>query len=442
MNEVLIKGGQLLLSLSILILLHEFGHFVAARIFKVRVEKFYLFFNPWFSLFKFQHGETEYGLGWLPLGGYVKISGMIDESMDKEQLKLPPQPWEFRTKPAWQRLIIMLGGIIMNVLLGIFIYWMILFFSGEEFFPVKNMKYGLSADSIGREIGFKDGDQLIAIDGKPIDNFNKAPGTIIIDMASQVTVNRDGQRVDIPISQDQIRKIIDSKSAGDFISVRFPFMVDEVEPGTAAKELNLQPKDIVVAVNGEPAMYYNEVREKLQANAGSAVSITVLRDHKLITGSATLSSDGMLGVKVVTPDKFITSKKIHYGFFTALPAGINKAWQTLVSYVKQFALIFSPQVQGYKHVGGFISIANAFDATWDWGAFWAFTGFLSLALAFMNLLPIPALDGGHVLFTLIEIVTRRKPNEKFLEYAQVVGMVILLALIAYANGNDILHLFR
>src|SRR6185369_16508590 len=216
MNEVLIKGGQLLLALSILILLHEFGHFLAAKIFKVRVEKFFLFFNPGFSIFKFRKGETEYGLGWLPLGGYVKISGMIDESMDKEQLKLPPQPWEFRTKPAWQRLIIMLGGIIMNVLLGIFIYWMILFFSGEEYFPVQNLKYGIATDSIGRSMGFQDGDRVISVDGKPIENFNKLTASIVIDMAKSVTVERDGKRIEIPVTQQDLKKIIDSKSAGDF----------------------------------------------------------------------------------------------------------------------------------------------------------------------------------------------------------------------------------
>ncbi len=442
MNEVLIKGGQLLLSLSILILLHEMGHFIAARMFKVRVEKFYLFFNPWFTLFKIRRGETEYGLGWLPLGGYVKISGMIDESMDKDQMKLPPQPWEFRTKPAWQRLIIMLGGIIMNVLLGIFIYWMILYASGEQYFPTQNLKYGISTNDVGREIGFRDGDQIVSVDGSSIENFNKIPAAIIIDMAKNVTVLRDGNEVNIPIDDADLKKVIDSRSGTDFISIRFPFMVNEVMPGSTAKDLKLQQHDIVIAVNNEPAMYYQEVREKLQKYKGQDVSITVWRDHHAFTSTTKLASDGLLGVKIVPPDKFITTKEIKYSLLSSFPAGLNKAWQTLSGYVKQFALIFSPTVQGYKHVGGFISIANAFDPTWDWGAFWAFTGFLSIALAFMNLLPIPALDGGHVLFTLVEMLTRRKPSEKFLEYAQVAGMMILLALIVYANGNDILHLFR
>lgn len=442
MNEVLIKGGQLLLSLSILILLHELGHFIAARMFNVRVEKFYLFFNPWFSLFKIERGDTEYGLGWLPLGGYVKISGMIDESMDKEQLKLPPQPWEFRTRPAWQRLIIMLGGIIMNVLLGIFIYWMILLANGEQYFPAQNLKYGISTNEVGREIGFRDGDQVLRVNDKPVESFNKLPASIIIDMATSVTVLRDGKEVTIPIAETDLKKVIDSRTGGDFISIRFPFMVNEVMPGSTAKDMQLQPKDIVIAVNGKPVMYYQEVREQLQQYKGEAITVVVWRSGQTVSSSARLAGDGLLGVKIVPPDKFIATKEIRYNLITALPAGINKAWNTLTGYVKQFALIFSPTVQGYKHVGGFISIANAFDPTWNWGAFWAFTGFLSIALAFMNLLPIPALDGGHVLFTLVEMLTRRKPNEKFLEYAQVAGMVILLALIVYANGNDLLHLFR
>jgi regulator of sigma E protease len=330
----------------------------------------------------------------------------------------------------------------MNVLLGILIYWMILFFSGEKYFPTQNLKYGIATDSIEREMGFRDGDQILAVDGVPVENFNKVPATIIINMASRVTVERDGEKTEVEISEADIKKVIDSRSAAAFISARFPFMVNEVMPGSTAKELGLQKHDVVTAINGRPVMYYHEVKEELQRVKGEEINLTVLREGKLTTGKATLASDGLLGVKVVLPDQFIPSKEIRYSLFSALPAGIHRAWQTIENYVKQFALIFSPEVQGYKHVGGFISIANAFDPTWDWGAFWSFTGFLSLALAFMNLLPIPALDGGHVMFTLVEMVTRRKPSEKFLEFAQIVGMVILLALIVYANGNDIVHIFR
>lgn len=439
--DILIKAGQLFLSLSILILLHEFGHYIAARMFKTRVEKFYLFFNPWFEIFKFKKGETEYGLGWLPLGGYVKIAGMIDESMDKEAMKLPPQPYEFRSKPAWQRLIIMLGGIIMNVLLGIFIYWMLLFFAGEEYIPTKNLSYGIAVDSIGREMGFQNGDQIIAVDGKPVENFNKIAATIIIDMAKVVTVQRNGETVQVPIDELMIKKVIDSKSV-NFISARMPFVIKAFSPNSVAKTAGLEPEDQVIAINNQPAFFYDEVRNQLTENREKEIAISVLRNKDTVTKSITLSADGLLGVQVAPGTDFMKTEVVKYSFFGALPAGINKAWETLANYVKQFALIFSSKVQGYKHVGGFISIANAFEPTWNWLSFWSFTGFLSIALAFMNLLPIPALDGGHVVFTLYEMITRRKPNEKFLEYAQVAGMVILLTLLVYANGNDIVGLFR
>ncbi len=439
--DILIKAGQLFLSLSILILLHEFGHYIAARMFKTRVEKFYLFFNPWFEIFKFKKGETEYGLGWLPLGGYVKIAGMIDESMDKEAMKLPPQPYEFRSKPAWQRLIIMLGGIIMNVLLGIFIYWMLLFFAGEEYIPTKNLSYGIAVDSIGREMGFQNGDQIIAVDGRPVENFNKIAATIIIDMAKVVTVQRNGETVQVPIDELMIKKVIDSKSV-NFISARMPFVIKAFSPNSVAKTAGLEPEDQVIAINNQPAFFYDEVRNQLTENREKEIAISVLRNKDTVTKSMTLSADGLLGVQVAPGTDFMKTEVVKYSFFGALPAGINKAWETLANYVKQFALIFSSKVQGYKHVGGFISIANAFEPTWNWLSFWSFTGFLSIALAFMNLLPIPALDGGHVVFTLYEMITRRKPNEKFLEYAQVAGMVILLTLLVYANGNDIVGLFR
>lgn len=439
--DILIKAGQLFLSLSILILLHELGHFMAARFFKTRVEKFYLFFNPWFEIFKFKKGETEYGLGWLPLGGYVKIAGMIDESMDKEAMKLPPQPYEFRSKPAWQRLIIMLGGIIMNVLLGIFIYWMLLFFAGEEYIPTSNLKYGIAVDSIGWEMGFQNGDKIVAVDGKPVENFNRVTATIIIDMAKEVTVDRNGEIVTVPIDQSMIKKAIDNKSV-DFISARMPFVIKAFSANSAAKSAGLEINDEVLAVNNQPARYYDEVRSQLMANKGKEIELTLLRSNDTLSKKMAISDDGMIGVQVAPGSEFMETKVIKYSFFGALPAGINKAWETLTNYVKQFALIFSSKVQGYKHVGGFISIANAFDPTWNWLAFWSFTGFLSIALAFMNLLPIPALDGGHVIFTLYEMVTRRKPNEKFLEYAQVAGMIILLTLMVYANGNDIVGLFR
>ena len=291
--DILIKAGQLFLSLSILILLHEFGHYIAARMFKTRVEKFYLFFNPWFEIFKFKKGETEYGLGWLPLGGYVKIAGMIDESMDKEAMKLPPQPYEFRSKPAWQRLIIMLGGIIMNVLLGIFIYWMLLFFAGEEYIPTKNLSYGIAVDSIGREMGFQNGDQIIAVDGRPVENFNKIAATIIIDMAKVVTVQRNGETVQVPIDELMIKKVIDSKSV-NFISARMPFVIKAFSPNSVAKTAGLEPEDQVIAINNQPAFFYDEVRNQLTENREKEIAISVLRNKDTVTKSMTLSADGLL----------------------------------------------------------------------------------------------------------------------------------------------------
>ncbi|MEO6169007.1 MAG: RIP metalloprotease RseP, partial [Chitinophagales bacterium] len=402
--DILIKAGQLFLSLSILILLHELGHFMAARFFKTRVEKFYLFFNPWFEIFKFKKGETEYGLGWLPLGGYVKIAGMIDESMDKEAMKLPPQPYEFRSKPAWQRLIIMLGGIIMNVLLGIFIYWMLLFYAGEEYIPTSNLKYGIAVDSIGWEMGFQDGDKIVAVDGKPVENFNRVTATIIIDMAKEVTVERNGEIVKVPIDELMIKKAIDNKSV-DFISARMPFVIKAFSANSAAKSAGLEVNDEMLAINNQPARYYDEVRSQLMSNKGKEVELALLRNNDTVLKKMAISEDGLIGVEVAPGSDFMETRVIKYSFFGALPAGVHKAWETLTNYVKQFGLIFSSKVQGYKHVGGFISIANAFDPTWNWLAFWSFTGFLSIALAFMNLLPIPALDGGHVIFTLYEMVT-------------------------------------
>ncbi len=336
----------------------------------------------------------------------------------------------------------MLGGVTVNIVLGIFIFWMLLYFNGEEYIPTAAITYGIDVDSVGSSIGLRDGDKIIAVDGKAEENFNKIPADISINMARSVTVIRDGKEVRIPVTGENIKTLIDSKSGGNFISVRFPFVVDEVTAGSAAKEMGLQSHDAVVAINGEPMVYNNDVREALSKNKDKEIAVSVLRNHQVVNAKGKIGSDGLLGVKLVQPDRFFSTRKVEYNLISAFPAGVNRAYQTLVNYVKQFALIFSPKVQGYKHLGGFITIGNAFDPHWDWITFWSFTGFLSLALAFMNLLPIPALDGGHVLFTLVEMVTRRKPSDKFLEYAQITGMIILFALLVFANGNDLLHLFK
>jgi len=438
---ILIKALQLILSLSILVIVHEFGHFIAARIFKTKVEKFYLFFDWGFSLLKFKKGETEYGIGWLPLGGYVKIAGMVDESMDKEQMKLPPQPWEFRSKPAWQRLIIMMGGIIMNVILGIFIYSMILFAWGEEYIPLTNMQNGVSVDSTAMRMGLQNGDKIIAVDGNQVEKITDVFSKIVFDDAKTIQVERAGEKIDITIAEGSLKEII-ATAKGDLINPRFAFYVDSLEPGSGADKAKLLRNDQIIAIDGISLPYYDLAKPYIVEHKGKSVSVTLLRQGDTIITPISISSEGALGVYPIAPEKLFGTKKFEYGFWASFPAGYNKTWTTLGNYVKQFKLIFSPEVQGYKQIGGFITMGKVMSPTWNWQSFWSFSAFLSIALAFMNFLPIPALDGGHVLFTLYEMVTRRKPSDKFLEYAQVVGMVFLLALMVFANGNDIIKLFR
>jgi len=439
--DILIRALQLILSLSILVLIHEWGHYIAAKMFKTRVEKFYLFFNPWFSLFKFQRGETEFGIGWLPLGGYVKISGMIDESMDKEQMKLPPQPWEFRSKPAWQRLIIMLGGIIMNVILGIVIYSMVLFSYGEKYVPLKNFPNGIACDSIALQLGLRDGDHIIRVGDKTPETIDEVAMGIVIDQAKTVEVDRNGNKITLPVSTEIVKKLIVNHN-GFFVSARIPYIIDSVASNSLAAKEGLQKNDHVIGVNGQLCLYMNDVRNELSKHKKSIISISIMRGTDSLQKMVWVDSIGRLSVYAKTEAQLFDVYEKHYGFFESFPEGFKTACEKIELYVKQFRIIFSGEYQGYKYLGGFISIAQGFSVQWDWLSFWSFTGFLSLVLAFMNLLPIPALDGGHVLFTLYEMITRRKPNEKFLEYAQMIGMVLLFALLAYANGNDIFrHLF-
>ena len=440
MTIVLIKAAQLILSLAILITLHELGHFIAARLFKTRVEKFYLFFNPWFSIFKFKRGETEYGLGWIPLGGYVKIAGMIDESLDKEQMKLPAQPFEFRSKPAWQRLIIMLGGIIVNVILGILIYSFVLLGYGEQYIPVNGLKYGIAVDSLGQEIGLRSGDKIISVDHKNVERFNQLPLAIVINQAKSIQVERDGKKQDVIVPKGVLEKMIAAKGA--FIDIRVPFVVDNMPDTSVALKAGMRKGDQVIAINESPVEFFDEGRTIIKQNPGKAVSIRALRGNDTVSFEMVVSKSGFIGVVPVQADKYLKVESINYNLISCWSAGAGKAWMTLVNYVKQFGLVFNSEAKGYKHIGGFISIGSAFSPTWDWFSFWSFTAFLSIVLAFMNLLPIPALDGGHVLFTLWEMITRRKPSIKFLEYAQIGGMIIILSLLLFANGNDILKLFR
>jgi regulator of sigma E protease len=436
--EIVTQVTQFILSLSILIVLHEMGHFIPAKLFKTKVEKFYLFFDPWFSLFKFKKGETEYGIGWLPLGGYVKISGMIDESMDKEQMKLPPQPWEFRSKPAWQRLIIMVGGVTVNVILGILIYAMVLFTWGEEYLPTKNATYGIATDSLGMQIGFRNGDKILSVNNKEVTNFNKVPLEIMLNKAVTVQVERNGEKLDIPITEDNLSEMIKKKST--LIAPRFPTIVDSLMKDYPAIKSGLQKGDKIISVNGKPTPFYNDVTEILRKSQYTVANIGVLRNNDTMAFRIPVTGEGAIGFYPKDPSKFFDLDTISYGFFASFPAGIHKAYETFDSYIKQMKVLFTVK-DAHKQVGGFLTIGKAYSTTWDWQRFWAFTAFLSIVLAIMNILPIPALDGGHVMFLLYEVITRRKPNEKIMEYAQYAGMILLLALLLYANGNDVARLF-
>lgn len=438
-----IKTLQFILSFSILVTLHELGHFFTARWFKCRVEKFYLFFNPWFSLWKKKVGDTEYGIGWVPFGGYVKISGMIDESMDKDQMKLPPQPYEFRSKPAWQRLIIMLGGIIVNLALGFLIYAMMLWHWGEEYVPTNKMTYGIAADSLAQSIGFKDGDKIKTIDGQYIDRFNKIPLSVLLNTVSKIEVDRSGTPVTISIPKDYAGKLIKYKDIS-FISLRVPFTnIDSIASDTsAAYKAGLRVGDKVVAINDTAVTYFNEFRQHIVKNVGKNISLTVLRGADTSRLQLKVPATGAIGIYNGDVEKYFDVKKINYTFLESIPAGFKKSGETLVSYWLQLKLIFSGQVNTNESLGSVISIGKMFPDAWDWQSFWGITAFFSLVLALMNILPIPGLDGGHALFTLVEMISGRKPSDKFMEIAQMIGMVLLLGLMAYALGLDVWRIFK
>jgi regulator of sigma E protease len=438
--EILIKASQLILSLSILIILHELGHFVPAKLFKTKVEKFYLFFDWKFSLWKHKRGETEYGIGWIPLGGYVKIAGMIDESMDKEQMKLPPQPWEFRSKPAWQRLIIMIGGVTVNVLLAIAIYIGILFYYGEEILPTANLTYGVSCDSLALEMGLKNGDKIVSVDGKEVESFKKVSMEIIMNEARTVQVMRDGKLENIVVPAGFIAKLV--KQPNDFIQPRFPFVIEEFGEASPAKAAGILTGDKLIGINDMKLNYFDEFRTEIQKHKNQTVNVKLLRNGNELSLPVKVNEQGFIGVIPKSLDHFLKIEEKHYSFLEAIPAGTKKAFTTVGDYVGQFKLIFNAEVQGYKQLGGFITFGKVFAPEWDWMRFWNLTAFFSVALAVMNLLPIPALDGGHVLFLLVEMITGRKLPEKFLEYAQTVGMILLLSLLLFANGNDIFRLFQ
>jgi len=438
--EILVKITQLLLSLSILVIFHEFGHYIAAKIFKTRVEKFYLFFNPWFSLFKFKKGETEYGVGWIPLGGYVKISGMIDESMDVEQMKQPAQAWEFRSKPAWQRLIIMLGGVTVNILLAIGIYIVMLLAWGEQYLPTSEVRYGITVDSLGYQIGLRNGDKILSVDHKPVEDFGAIPKIIILEEAKTIQVSRADENIDIQIPEGSISKMIQRKSP-DFISFRVPFEVGEFTKTSVAREAGLKINDKIIGINDTLLSYFDQFRSVIGKYKNREIRVVVCRDTDTLRIPILVPQEGLIGVYPKGPANYFSLREKKYNAITAIPAGVVKTWNGVGNYLKSIKLLFS-QDKAYESVGGFITIGGIFPASWDWQAFWSLTAFLSIMLAILNVLPIPALDGGHVMFLFYEIIFRRKPSDKFMEYAQYVGMAILFALLIFANGNDIVKLFR
>lgn len=437
----MIKFGQLFLSLTILITLHEFGHFFFAKRFKCRVEKFYLFFDflfPFagllnFSLFKKKIGDTVYGLGWFPFGGYVQIAGMVDEQMDKATLEKEPEEWEFRAKPAWQRLLIMMGGILVNLILGVLIYWMVFFFWGKATTPTDKLTNGIACDSTALSMGLRDGDNVVSIDGSPLTNLRRVEIEIVMNKAKSIEVTRAGQNISIPISEDNVSTILRNLKKSDFISVRMPTEVAEITPTSYAEAAGLKKGDLIASVNSIPTPFYHEFRRELVKNSGKEVELVVLRGIDTVKLKSKVTSEGRIGFAPLA-DKYIPVQEFKFGFFESLAEGIKDAKENIVMQAKQLVVIFTVK-DAHKQVGGFYSMYKNMNEEWDWHAFWMFTGFLSLVLAFMNFLPIPMLDGGYILFLLIEIVSRRKVPEKVLYYANYVGLVFILALMIYANTD-------
>ncbi|MDR0894467.1 MAG: RIP metalloprotease RseP [Prevotellaceae bacterium] len=443
METFFIRALQLVMSLSLLVIIHEGGHFLFARLFKTRVEKFCLFFDPWFTLFKWKpkHSETEYGIGWLPLGGYVKISGMIDESMDLEQMKQPMQPWEFRAKPAWQRLLIMTGGVLFNFLLALFIYSMILFAWGDSYVPVQKVPLGMDFNETTKAAGFRDGDILLSADGKPLTRMNSDLLSAIVD-ARQVTVLRNGQEASVYIPDDMMDQLL--ADSVRFAAFRYPFVVDSLSANGAAMRAGLQRGDSITQLDGRHISFSDFDREKMrrrqEKGASHAMLLTYVRAG--VTDTVTVVTDSLFNVgiyPVTLTSRLLPVIHTDYSFFASFPAGIKLGVETLMGYVSQMKYVFSKE--GAKQLGGFGTIGSIFPATWDWHQFWYMTAFLSIILAFMNILPIPALDGGHVLFLLYEVITRRKPSDKFMERAQMVGMALLVLLLVWANFNDVVRFF-
>ena len=436
--EILIKVIQLFMSLSLLVAIHEFGHFIAARLFGIRVEKFYIFFDPWFSIFKFKRGDTEYGLGWIPLGGYVKIAGMIDESLDTEQMKQPVKPDEFRAKPAWQRFLVMIAGVVMNLLLAFVIYCGISYTWGSSYLANEDIRWGYSFNETGHDLGFADGDKVISIDGKKIDNVNEIMNMLVLsDKDRQVLVERNGMPFRITIPYDKLLEMRNNESYADLYAPRVPMMVHEITEPKAAKA-GLAVGDIILGVNGTQVIDAAKVREMLKQYSGQRVTVDVERGNNIMSLDMPVDAEGRIGFLATSP---ITLRTQKYSFWESIPAGARLTGRVISNYWQQLKMIVKPKTEMYKNLGGFIAIGSIFPSEWNWQQFWFTTAFLSIILAIMNIIPIPGLDGGHSLFTLWEMITGRKPSDRFLEIAQYIGLLLILALLIYANGNDIYRFF-
>ncbi len=433
----MIQVVQFLLSMSFLVFFHELGHFLFAKLFKTRVSKFYLFFNPWFSLFKFQKGDTEYGIGWVPLGGYVKIDGMLNESVDEEGLPREAQPWEFRSKPAWQRLLMVSGGILMNFIMAFVIYFFISFVWGEQILSVEKINHhGIVADSVGKSFGFMTGDKIVTVNGKKENDFQVVYNEFLLNEPHEMVVERNGEEVLVSLEDEQLADVIQHQSL--IFDYRRKFEILDFADTSSARKGGLQKLDIVIGINGKPMMFYDEIAPEIQKHKGEVVQLSVLRNRTdTLELDVEVSQAGFLGVYInLSVEEFIESKENN--FTEALSSGISRTFQQTTLYFQQLKLFAKPKVKAYRGLGSFITIGKLFSSSWHWRAFWSMTAFLSIVIAIMNLLPIPALDGGHIVFSLFEIITGRKPSERFLAAAQMVGVIILLLLMSFAISNDLI----
>jgi regulator of sigma E protease len=437
-----VKTAQFILSFSILVVLHEIGHFIPARLFGTRVEKFYLFFNPGFSLWKKKIGDTEYGIGWVPFGGYVKIAGMIDESMDKEQLKKEPESWELRSKPAYQRLIVMLGGVIVNVVLAIVIFIGISWYWGDDYLPAKNVSYGVHASALAKQMGVQDGDIILSLDKKELENFDALEAKLILTNPTTLEVQRGDSIISLNIPATLATSLAKFKKSDPFVIPRIPVIIDSVGSSAVVLEGAFSKNDTLLKINNTSIRYQYEFIEVKQKYADSIVMVTSKRGNDTVYTKALINGSGQIGLFVKLPYALFKTVHKEFTFFQAIPEGVNRCYTTLDNYIQGIKQIFTGKVNANDSLGSLISIGNTFPAAWDWERFWTLTAIFSIILAFMNVLPIPALDGGHALFIIVEMITGRKPGDKFMEYAQIVGMMLMFGLMLYALGLDFWRLFK